>query len=56
MQPLTYLHYLAAVRSDIDYVLRESGYLPAQAVAYAHNELALRTDQFPEELTLSVIG
>jgi hypothetical protein len=56
MQRWTYSQYKVAVKSDIDYALTKHGYLPTQAIGYAHNELALRLDEHPEEATLALVA
>lgn len=56
MQRWTYSQYTAAIKSDIDYALSKHGYLPVQAIGFAHNELALRLDEYPEEAVLALIA
>lgn len=56
MQHWTYSQYKVAVKSDIEYALTKHGYLPAQAIGYAHNELALRLDEYPEESALALVA
>lgn len=56
MQRWTYSQYKAAVKSDINYALSKHGYLPTQAIGFAHNELALRLDEYPEEAALALVA
>ncbi len=56
MQRWTYSQYKAAVKDDIHYALAKHGCQPTQAIGYAHNELALRLDEFPEEAPLALVA
>lgn len=56
MQRWTYSQYRAAVRGDVDYAISKHGYLPIQAIGFAHNELALRLEEYPEEAVLALVA
>jgi hypothetical protein len=56
MQRWTYTQYKAAVKCDMDYALSTHGCLPAQAIGFAHNELALRLEEYPEEVALALVA
>ena len=56
MEHWTYLQYRAAVENDVDYALSKRRYSSVQAVGYAHNELALRLEERPDEATLALVA
>lgn len=56
MQRWTYSQYKSSVKSDIEYAMSKRGCLPAQAIGYAHNELVLRLDEYPDETALALVA
>ena len=56
MNPWGYNNYLSSVRHDMKLGMDEMGLSLLQSFGYAHNELALRLEEFPVELPLALIA
>ena len=56
MQAWGYLDYKSSVRNDVDFGVSRRGYSPAQSIGFAHSELALRLEEFPEEAPLALVA
>lgn len=54
MSPWKYRDYRESVEHDVEQGLRELGFNIDQSIGYAHTELSLRLDDFPEENVLAL--
>jgi len=56
MQSWTYHNYIESIESDVKFGVDERGYSAGEAIGFAHSELALRLEKFPEETPMALIA
>ena len=56
MKPWTYHKYSSSITSNVEFGVAKRGYSLIEAIGFAHSELALRLEEFPEEAPMALVA
>jgi hypothetical protein len=56
MKAWAYRDFTASIQKDVEFGVAKRGYSELQAIGFAHGELELREEEFPEETPMALVA